>query len=174
MKKKAGYKEREELLGSPLLVGEQWDDQHTDTELCTLCLWVLWPQRPCFPLACQLREHCRPLHGISHEHHHHPDCTQDICCKLVWTHTESLSLTTKRFLFHDLLWRGRMWKRGNSRGSTCLMLVNKDHTLDVETNNVHLNSYLHLLQENSLAVQLAKSETTHLHYMLMYQSQDEC
>lgn len=53
-------------------------------------------------------------------------------------------------------------------GSTCLMLVNKDHTLDVAGEQRYTPEQLFTpLQENSPAVQLSKSETIHLHYMLM-------
>lgn len=37
---------REGQLGSQLLVREQWDDQHTETELCTRCPLVIRPLRP--------------------------------------------------------------------------------------------------------------------------------
>lgn len=56
-------------------------------------------------------------------------------------------------------------QRKHRNGSTCLMLVNKDQTLDVAGEQPHKPEQVFApLQENSPAVQLSKKETIHLHY----------
>lgn len=136
----------------------QWDDRHN--ELCPQCRHVNREQlkRLRFPLACHLRDNCSPLNGISHEHRF--DFIRDIYCTTenyslygCWKQTNCLSATTQRFLFSCPSWRWTQEKTHLRNGSTCLMLVNKYHTLDVAGEEPYEPDLFTPFQEKKLFLQ---------------------
>lgn len=132
MEETAGYKEEKDSWET-----SYWPENNEMTNTLSLSVY--------FPLACH-----SPMNGISHEHR--PDFNCATLYTVQWrttviarakTHQQSVSQNRKV----PVSYRGRRWKAEKTHlrnGSTCVMLVNNDNTVEVAGEESQKQiSYLH-------------------------------